>query len=141
VRLWRDSLVHERVFGAYVAFTLIRLVLAVGFLSPHTLVYGASLAVIVLGTFFTRRGGSLGAWRARLAIYPILMNVLFVNMRWVSPLINDGKKDSILWELDRLLVGGSLSVMLEPLISPLLTELMCFCYMFFMAYLAVGMVT
>jgi membrane-associated phospholipid phosphatase len=138
VNLWRNSLIHERVFGAYVAFTLIRLVLAVGFFSPHTLIYGASLAIIVFGVRVTRRRDSVWAWRVRLAIYPVLMNVLFVNMRWVSPLINDDKKDALLWKLDRLLVGGSLSVGLEPLISPPLTELMCFCYMFFMVYLAVG---
>jgi membrane-associated phospholipid phosphatase len=139
MRLWRDSLVHERVFGAYVAFTLIRLIFAVGFLSFHTLVYVASLALIVFGVFFTRFRDTVRAWRARLAIYPILMNALFVNMRWVSPLINDGKKDALLWELDRQLVGGSLSAALESWISPPLTELLCFCYMFFMVYLAIGM--
>ena len=138
MRLWCDSLIHERIFGAYAAFTLIRLVLAVGFFSPHTLIYEASLAVIVSGVFLTRGRGALWAWRTRLAVYPVLMNALFVNMRWVSPLINNGKRDALLWEIDRSLVGGSLSVALEPLISAPLTELMCFCYMFFMVYLAVG---
>ncbi|MDR1509127.1 MAG: hypothetical protein LBS53_05775, partial [Synergistaceae bacterium] len=130
-------MIHERVFGAYVLFTLIRLVIAVGFLSPHTYVYAVSLAMIVFGALLTHSRDSVRMWRVRLAIYPVLVNVLFVNLRWVSPLINDGKKDALLWEFDRLLVGGSLSVALEPLISPALTELLCFCYMFFMAYLAV----
>jgi membrane-associated phospholipid phosphatase len=141
MRLWRESLIHERIFGAYVAFTLARLIFAVGFSSPHTLLYMASLAFIAAGVLFTRRRASVWTWRARLAIYPILMNVMFVNMRWVSPLINDGKKDALLWELDRRLVGGSLSAALEPWISPPLTELMCFCYMFFMVYLAIGILT
>jgi membrane-associated phospholipid phosphatase len=67
------------------------------------------------------------------------MNVLFVDMRAVSPLINDGKRDSVLWEIDRLLVGGSLSIRLQQFISPALTELLSFCYMFFMIYLFLSM--
>jgi membrane-associated phospholipid phosphatase len=72
-------------------------------------------------------------------IYPLLMNALFVNMRWVSPLINDDKKDFLLWNIDKLIIGGNLSVMLEPLISPPLTEFLSFCYMFFMVYLFISM--
>lgn len=137
MRLWRATLVHERVFGAFVLLTLVRLLSAVGLLSSHTLVYAGSVVLILGGVLLTRRYPTVRAWRLRLAIYPVLMNALFVNMRWVSPLINEGKKDALLWELDRLLMGGSLSVMLEPIISPPLTEFLSFCYMLFMVYLAI----
>ena len=130
---------HERIFGGYVLFTLVRLLLAVGVLSIHTLIYAGSLSLILAGPLVTRWSDSAWAWRIRLAIYPALMNALFVNMRWVSPLINDGKRDALLWGIDESLVGGNLSVMLEPLISPPLTELMSFCYMFFMPYLFLSM--
>jgi len=132
---------HERVFGGYAAFTLMRLWRAAGFFSPHALLYAGALAVILWGVTITRGRGSIWAWRARLALYPILMCVLFVNMRWVSPLINDGKRDALLWKIDSLLVGGSLSAKLQPMISPAMTELMSACYMFFMIYLFLSILT
>ena len=138
--LWRDSLIHERVFGGYVFFTLIRLIRA-GFPSPHVLLYIGALALIAGGVCLTRLRASDRAWRARLAVYPVLMYILFVNMRWVSPLINSGKRDALLWAADKSITGGSLSMMMEPLISPPLTEFMSFCYMFFMVYLFISICT
>jgi hypothetical protein len=138
---WRGLLIHERVFGAYIACTLIRLWFAAGFFSTHTLVYAATLVSVAVAASVTRMRDSVWAWRIRLGFYPVLTIFLFVHMRWVSPLINDGKRDAILWEIDRILTGGSVSVMLEPLISPLLTEFSSFCYMFFMIYLAMGALT
>jgi hypothetical protein len=138
--VWRGMLIHERVFGAYIACTLMRLWFAVGFFSAHTLVYAAALASVAAAASITR-GGSMRAWRIRLGFYPILTVILFVHLRWVSPLINDSKRDAVLWEIDQVLVGGSVSVMLEPVISPLLTEFSSFCYMFFMVYLAMGVLT
>ncbi|MDR0476976.1 MAG: phosphatase PAP2 family protein [Desulfobulbaceae bacterium] len=137
---WRDSLIHERVFACYVLFTLIRLIYSAGFSSPHVLVYFGSLALMAGGVLLTRRYPSVWAWRGRLVIYPVLMNIMFVNLRWVSPLINDSKKDAILWQIDKWITGGSLSVMLEPLIAPPLTEFFSFCYMFFMVYLFLSIV-
>jgi len=134
-------MIHERVFGAYVLFTLVRLCRAVGFFSPHSIFYAGTLFLILSGVILTQFHGSLWAWRARLVVYPVLMYALFVNMRWVSPLINDGKRDAALWEVDRLLIGGSLSVMVQPFISPVLTELMSACYMFFMIYLFLSIAT
>jgi membrane-associated phospholipid phosphatase len=138
---WHGLLIHERVFGAYIACTLIRLWFAAGFFSAHTLFYAGALASVAAAAFVTRGEDSAGTWRIRLGFYPILTVILFVHLRWVSPLINDGKKDAVLWEIDRMLTGGSVSVMLEPLISPLLTEISSFCYMFFMIYIAMGALT
>jgi membrane-associated phospholipid phosphatase len=132
-------MIHERIFAAFILFTLIRLWLAAGFSSPHAIFYAASLLLVISGAAFTRKSGSPAAWRARLLIYPVLMNALFVNMRWVSPLINGGKKDAILWKLDEMILGGNLSVMLQGAVTPALTELMSFCYMFFMVYLFLSM--
>jgi membrane-associated phospholipid phosphatase len=67
------------------------------------------------------------------------MLVLFVNMRFVSPEINGDKMDAVLWRLDELFFGGSLSVRLQPFITPALTEFLSFCYMFFMIYLFLSM--
>jgi membrane-associated phospholipid phosphatase len=135
MRLWQESLIHERIFGSYVFFTLIRLLMTAGPRSPHTLIYAVSLAVISGGVFLSAHTESKWAWRARLLIYPVLMNVLFVNMRYVSPLINDGKMDATLMELDKILLGGSLSEMMTPFMTPAAVEILSFCYMFFMIYL------
>ena len=137
---WRGWLIHERVFGAYIACTLIRLWHAVGFPSVHTLLYATALVSVAAAASVTCER-SVRAWRIRLGFYPVLTVILFVHLRWVSPLINDGKRDALLWETDRILTGGSVSLMLEPIISPLLTEFSSFCYMFFMIYLAMGVLT
>ena len=76
-------------------------------------------AALMAGDVLLTRGRETSCrWRLRLAIYPILMDALFPHMRWVSPFINEGRKDALLWELDRRLFGGSLSVWLEPMIQP-----------------------
>jgi membrane-associated phospholipid phosphatase len=133
-RFWQKSFAHERVFGSYVLFTLIRLLTDAGAFSFHTFFYAASLAVICGGVSLASRAGSR-AWRARLAVYPVLMLALFVNMRYVSPLINDGKRDALLQGLDKLLLGGSISEMMTPFMTPAAVEILSFCYMFFMVYL------
>jgi membrane-associated phospholipid phosphatase len=119
---------------------LIRLWFAAGFFSAHAVFYSLSLLLIVFGAAVTRYRDTAMAWRARLVIYPILVNILFVNMRWVSPMINEDKMDAVLWGLDGRLFGGSLSIMMEPLVSPALTETLSFCYMFFMVYLFLSMI-
>ena len=134
-------MIHERVFGSYIIFTLIRLLNSVAFFSLHVFVYLGSLAIVVGGIVITRFHDSIWAWRVRLLIYPVLMSVLFVNLRWVSPIINEGKKDDLLWKLDELIAGGSLSVMMESIISPLLTEFLSFCYIFFLVYLYISIIT
>jgi membrane-associated phospholipid phosphatase len=141
VNLWHGAFAHERIFGAYALFTLIRMAIAAGFSSPHTIVYALTLLLIASGTTLAGKTSSIWALRARLAIYPALMLFLFVHMRWVSPLINDGKMDEALWKLDSAILGGSLSVMMQGVVSPVLTELMSFCYMFFMIYLFVSILT
>jgi hypothetical protein len=135
MKLWKESLIHERIFGSYVLFTLIRLLAAAGPFSPHTSVYAVSFVIICGGVLTTTRFRSKWAWRARLAIYPVLMLVLFVNMRYVSPLINRGKWDAALWEIDKMLLGGNLSVMMTPFMTPAAVEILSFCYMFFMVYM------
>jgi len=137
--LWRESMYHERVFGGYVLFTLVRIWLAAGFASYHFIMYAASLMFIVAGVALPGLSGSARALRARLAIYPALMLALFADMRSLSPLINTGKMDSALWNIDRMLAGGSLSVKIQPFISPVMTELMSFCYMFFMIYVFIAL--
>ena len=117
MQLWRSTLIHERFFGAFILLTLLRLLWAVGPFSPHTLVYMGSAALMAGGVLLTRGRETSCRWRLRLAIYPILMDALFPHMRWVSPLINESRKDALLWELDRRLFGGSLSVRLEPKIG------------------------
>jgi hypothetical protein len=139
--IWRESLIHERVFGGYVVLTLIRLLATVGPFSPHTLIYAGSLALIAGGIFLTLRDGFAWAWRARLAVFPVLTLALFVNLRRVSPLINDELRDALLQRIDRLLAWGGLPVMLEPLMTPMITEALSFCYMFFMVYVFVSVLT
>jgi hypothetical protein len=145
LKLWNESMPHEKIFAAYIAFTLARIVAAEGIFSTRAIVYAAAFCLVAAGVFFSRAAsgerGAIWAWRARLAIYPALTVFLFVHLRWVSPVINDGKRDAVLWAFDEAVAGGSLSVALEKFISPRTTEILSFCYLFFFVYLAIASVS
>jgi len=90
---------------------------------------------------WTRQGGPR-VWKVRLALlaYPVVMNVLFLHMRLAIPRIIPGRMDRALEAIDAALVGGNLSLKLQPLIHPLFTEALSFCYLLFFFYLTFSMV-
>jgi hypothetical protein len=130
----RNWMVHEIVFGGFLVGTLARLVV-VGSPAIHILAYVAYIAIAVLLARLTRLRPSGRNWRLRLGYYFVLMNIVFVQMKFVVPLIRPGHFDALLQDWDARLVGGDLSLMAERFAQPVLTEILSVCYGLFFFYL------
>jgi membrane-associated phospholipid phosphatase len=134
-RLWP----HEAVFGAYLALTWIRLVSAAGFFQPEALAFLGLLAADAVLILWCSAEETEFRWRCRLLFHPLAMNACYLLMRTAVPLFHPQLEDGLLQRVDAALVGGNLSVRLGPLITPLLTEALSFCYILFMPYLMFSM--
>src|SRR2546422_11136384 len=103
----RRLLPHEIAFGAFLVVTWARLLFAEGPLGVHAGVYAGLIATNVLAIRFA-------PWRLRLLYYPVAMNILFWSMGSVVAALHSPKEDALLEEIDRALIGTSLSLRLEP---------------------------
>jgi membrane-associated phospholipid phosphatase len=130
----RNWLVHEIVFGGFLVVTLVRLVVA-GSPAVHILAYAAYIAIAVVLAKLTRLRPSTRNWRLRLGYYFLLMNIVFVQMKAVVPVIRPGHFDALLQDWDAWLVGGDLSLIAERFAQPVLTEILSLCYALFFFYL------
>lgn len=130
---------HERWFGLFLVVMWLRLVVAAPE-SVDALAFSVLIALNVALIAYAERVPTRGAWLARLLYYPIAMNVVFQQLRTAIPAVHPAKADAWLRAIDAHLVGGNLSLALEPWVSPLATELLSFCYLLFFPYLAFSIV-
>jgi membrane-associated phospholipid phosphatase len=135
----RRVLVHEFAFGAFLAVTWLRLVIAQGVLGPAALVYLAALAGNLALIAWSNRDPTLLRWRLRLLFYPLAMNGLFQHMRTAIPAVHPARLDAALLAIDERVLGATPALALEPWIRPWLTDLMSVCYFLFLPYLAFSM--
>lgn len=131
---------HELWFGLFLVVMWLRLVAAVGPFATDALVFLGlivlnALAIAVGAKYPTRAG-----WTVRLLYYAIAMNVAFQQLRSAIPAVQPAKADGLLQEIDRQLVGGNLSVALQPWVNPLATELLSLCYLLFFPYLTFSLI-
>jgi membrane-associated phospholipid phosphatase len=136
----RRWLPHEIVFGGFLFVTWLRLAVSAGLLAGPTLAYAAFLAGAIGVMVFSEAAPSQWRWRLRLAYYPLLMNVVFIHLKTVVPLIHPAGSDGLLQDWDRALLGGNLSLWLEPLMSRPATELASLCYCLFFPYLVAAFI-
>ncbi len=130
---------HERWFGLFLVVMWARLAVMAP-ASADALVFSVLIALNVALIAYAEHAPTRGAWLARLLYYPIAMNVVFQQLRTAIPAVHPGKADAWLRAVDAHLVGGNLSLALEPWVSPLATEVLSFCYMLFFPYLAFSIV-
>jgi hypothetical protein len=131
---------HEIFFGAFLLVTWIRLGTKLGFVGSDALLYFILIAVNVWAIWLYRTTKSPKGQRLALLFYPIAMNVVFMNMKTAIPKLHPGSFDEFLQGIDRAGIGTNLSVRLEPLACPALTELFSICYMLFFIYLLFSIV-
>jgi hypothetical protein len=131
---------HEIIFGLFLAITTARLLVAVGPANDETLVYAGTILMNGLVIWTAARWPEGWAWRLRLGFYIVALNGLFLHMRWAIPLIHPGKYDTMLWNWDTVVFGGSLSLLLEPFANPMLTEVMSIVYSAFIPCLLLTLV-
>ncbi len=136
---WR-LLPHEIFFGLFLVITWMRLGFTAGFLGGDALLYLALIAINVGVIWFCRSGGTSGRWRLGLLFYPVAMNLVFLQMKTAIPKIHPEHMDVLLQHIDKLALGTNLSLRLQPLIHPALTEFFSFCYILFFPYLLFSMI-
>jgi hypothetical protein len=137
---WR-LLPHEFFFGLFLLVTWMRLGLAAGFLGRDALLYFVLIAANVWAIWFRRSSGTSLRWRLGLLFYPLAMNVVFFQMKTAIPKIHPERMDAWLQRIDQLGIGTNLSLRLQPLVHPALTEFFSFCYILFFPYLAFSIIT
>jgi membrane-associated phospholipid phosphatase len=126
---------HEVFFGLFLLVTWMRLGCAVGFLGGDALLYFVLIAANVWTIWFSRSNGTSMRWRLGLLFYPLAMNVVFMHMKTAIPKIHPERMDPLLQRIDALGIGTNLSLRLQPLVHPALTEFFSFCYILFFPYL------
>jgi hypothetical protein len=131
---------HELFFGLFLVVTWMRLGCAAGFLGRDALLYFVLIAANVGAVWFCRSDGTSLRWRLGLLFYPLAMNVVFFQMKTAIPKIHPQRMDAWLEQIDRLGIGTNLSLRLQPLAHPALTEFFSFCYLLFFPYLAFSMI-
>ena len=134
-------LTHEWLFGAYMLFMATGLLIASGPLDFNALSYLAGLVIAVGLIGLTAWRNTSATWRTRLLFYPLAMNFYFQLMRTAVPALRPEKLDSLLREVDRLLLPDTPSLLVQPLITPWATEFFSACYLLFVPYLAFSIIT
>src|SRR5262249_24763773 len=127
-------------FGAFLVSTWIRLGLAAGFGSSAALIYSALIAVNIALIIRCARKETTWRWRWRLLFYPLTLNTLFVHLEVAIPAIHPPRMDDLLQKIDSTLIGSNLSLRLETIANPFLTEVLSFCYWLFFPYLMFSLV-
>jgi hypothetical protein len=127
---------HELCFGVFQLLVWGRLVLATGGRSIHVWTYLALIGVSTALIAACIRKETPLRWRLRLLYYPIAMNALFLGMGPVVTVFHPGREDALLQRIDGVLVGTNLSLRMDSLVHPALTEVLSLCYLLFFPYLA-----
>ena len=113
---------HEIIFGAFLMATWLRLVFCIGFFAPNALFYLTLLSISgVLIHWCVRKETNL-RWRARLLFYFVAMNLAYAHLKVAVPAMRQRAADGLLQKVDRWLVGTNLSLRMETLVHPMLTE-------------------
>lgn len=136
----RLLLPHEAIFGGFLLITWARFGLKLGFAGPEALLYLAMMALDAGLIVFCRRRPTRNRWLLRLLFHPVALNVVFLHMKEAIPRIVPVRMDGILERVDGRLLGSNLSLRLEGLIHPALTEVLSFCYILFFPYLLFSLI-
>ena len=132
-KLFSKILPHELLFNLFLFITAARLWYMTGCSVSSVLYTVLPIMLLIYAYVFRLR------WKWRLAIYFVVMNLVFGNLEFISPLINpQGKMDALLQHWDNLLIGGNISVLLTPYMTYWMTEILAACYMLFMIQLPVA---
>lgn len=122
---------HELAFGAFLALTSARLLLAQGLSGRSVLFLGLLAAAAAVSR--------LGERRARLVCYAVVVQLLFYWIRPAVDAIQPSRADALLERLDLLALGFNPNLALERFSHPLLTGVLSFFYLFsFLPYLALA---
>ena len=114
-QIYKNILPHEMLWLAFFGILLIRLLFFGG--------YGFSVfCAVCIGAIVYNISSK--SQILRFGFYVVLMNLTFVLLRYISPLINpSGKKDAFLYSVDCALFGDFVGLYLQKFHSEILTEI------------------
>jgi PAP2 superfamily len=133
-----ELLPHEWVFGAFLMILWGRLLIGVGPFDLTTLLFFILLLINGLIILWSTLQETAVTWRFRLWFYPIVINVVFMNMKSALQKIGGNHFDSVLAGYDKIFFGEILSIRAQALVTPILTEILSFCYLLFFPYLMIS---
>jgi membrane-associated phospholipid phosphatase len=137
----KPMLPHELLFGLFLAITWGRLVFAPGAFSGSAMFYLTIIALNAAVIRYCHRKETPFRWRLRLLFYPVVMNLVYPQLKVAVPKMQSANFDSLLQHLDAVIIGGNLSLRLQPFTHPVLTEISSFCYLLFFPYLVISIIT
>jgi hypothetical protein len=129
---------HEWFFGAFLLIHWLRLIAVVGPLDRDALLYFGLLLANIFVIAWCNRRETNPRWHLRLWFYPVALNVIFFTMNSAVLKVTPHKLDDWLAGLDHTLFGVTLSARAEVIATPVLTELLSFCYLLFFPYMLVS---
>ena len=132
---------HEWFFGAFMLVTWLRLVAKAGPRDPDALLYFSLLLVNAVLIVRCGAHATRSRWFARLWFYPIAMNIAFMTMGSTALKVVSHRHDAVLQQIDSALVGMTPSLHSQFLVAPWLTEILSFCYLLFLPYLLISILT
>jgi len=124
---------HAYAFGAYLAVMTAGLLAARSF--PYLALYAVLLATMIWLHDRHRRQPTAKRFAQAQLFYPLAMNTTFPAMAGAVPAVRDIRYDDMLLALDERIFGISPNVWMESFVSPVATEIMSLCYLFFMPLL------
>lgn len=136
----RALLPHEILFGIFLVVTWLRLEAVVGAISKEAVFYLILISVNAALILYCRARETNARWRLRLLFYPVAMNLIYPHLKLAIPKLHPQPMDVLLQKLDALLIGKNLSLRLEAITCPALTEFFSLCYILFFPYLLFSMI-
>lgn len=133
-------LLHEACFALFAGVAWLRFAFALGPARPDALLY---LGLLLGGTALAAAGPALASGagaKLRLALYPAAITAAYLNMGPALARAGAPLWDAELFQLDRLLMGTTPSLLLQPLVHPPLTEALSLCYGLFIPYFATSLI-
>lgn len=118
------------IFGTFLLITAARLLAAGGAAGLCLAFLGMAATIPAMAMVATRRP-SVTMERVRLALFPVLVNVVYWQLGPVVAHLGSNNWDAALLRADRLLLTDTPAVLLGPWTPPLLTDFLSGCYMLF----------
>ncbi len=121
---------HEVIFGGFLLVTAARLLAAGGAAVLCLAFVGMAMGIVVMAKTATR-WPSTTVSRLRLALFPVLVNVVYWQLGPVVDYLGSNNWDAALLRTDRIVLTDTPAVLLGAWTPPLLTDFLSGCYMLF----------
>ena len=121
---------HEVIFGGFLLVTAARLLATGGAASPWPDFVVMAVSIVAMAKTATRWPSATMA-RLRLALFPVLVNVVYWQLGPVVNELGSHNWDAALLRADRMFLTDTPAVLLGAWTPPLLTDFLSGCYLLF----------